>query len=419
MVLPLLSQDARSAARLRRMKTSATALLLVAAALYLASLRFDGTAIGFVRAGSEAAMIGGLADWFAVTALFRHPLGLPIPHTALVPRKKDELATKLGEFVTGHFLTREVVVQQVAEAGIVVKIGEWLAEPANAALVAKEAAYTTGVLLEQLDDAAVVDSVLEFLRRDLARRSSAPVLGRVLERALAGGSQGPLVEVLAGRTHRYLRANVDQLVPEVRGFAERRGWIAWLLATDKRVRKGLLDVADIVEQVEQDARHDLRLWLDGLLADLATELQHDPATAAKIDQLVSRLVEDARAQAVLHDVVTDAMASIRESLSDAKGGLQDRIAVLVKQLGQRAVDDDVFRGRIERVLEGVVGHAVERYGSELTALIRRQVAAWDATAASRNIELAVGRDLQFIRINGTFVGALAGLVIHGVTLAVS
>ncbi|HEV7209780.1 MAG TPA: DUF445 domain-containing protein [Mycobacteriales bacterium] len=414
--MPLV-QDAAAAGRLRSMKRTATALLGVAAALYVVSLNFGGPAIGFLRAGAEAAMVGGLADWFAVTALFRHPLGVPIPHTALVPRKKDELATKLGEFVTGHFLTREVVTEQVAVARIVPKVGGWLAEPVNADRLAREVAYNAGALLDALDDDAVVEYVLELLRRDVARRSYAPVLGRILEQALAGGTQEPLVEIFARRGHGYLRAHREELIPELKQVADKK-WYGWLLATDRRIR-GVLDaLAETLEEVEHDPAHGLRVWLDGLLASLATELQTDPVTAAKIDALATRLLDDPRAQAVLHEVVTDAMVSVRESLTDADGTVQTRISLLIQQVGRRAGTDELFRKRIETVLEAVVGHAVERYGSELTELIRRQVADWDASSASRNIELAVGRDLQFIRINGTFVGALAGLAIHALTVAV-
>ncbi len=412
--MPLV-QDAAAAGRLRGMKRTATALLGVAAALYLLSLALHGTAFGFLRAGSEAAMVGGLADWFAVTALFRHPLGVPIPHTALVPRKKDELATKLGEFVTGHFLTRAVVTEQVALAAIVPKLGAWLAEPANADRVAKEAAFNAGALLDALDDDAVVAYVLELLRRDVARRSYAPVLGRVLDRALAGGTQEPLVEIFARRGHTYLREHREDLIPELKALADKK-WYGWLLATDRRIRGGLDALAETLQEVEHDPQHGLRTWLDGLLSGLAHELQTDARTAVKIDRLAARLLDDPRAQAVLHEVVADAMVSVRESLADAEGTVQTRISLLIQQLGRRAGSDEQFRTRIERVLEGVVGHAVERYGSELTELIRRQVAAWDASSASRNIELAVGRDLQFIRINGTFVGALAGLAIHALSL---
>jgi uncharacterized membrane-anchored protein YjiN (DUF445 family) len=396
------------------MKQSAGALLVLAAGLYVLSLVVDFTGVGYLRAGSEAAMVGGLADWFAVTALFRHPLGIPIPHTALVPRKKDELATKLGEFVTGHFLTRKVVVEQVAQAAIVPKAGVWLAEPANADRVAKEVAYNAAALLDALDDDDVVEYVLELLRRDVARRSYAPVLGRVLEQALAGGTQEPLVEILARRAHVYLRENRERLVPALKEFVENQGWLGWLVATDNRMRKVLDGLAETLEDVELDPHHDVRLWLHGLLTSLAVELQTDPATATKLQELASRLIEDSRP--LLREVVADAMASVRESMSDAEGALQKRISLLIRQVGLRAQTDEVFRLRAEEMLEGLVGHVVERYGSELTELIRRQVAAWDATAASQNIELAVGRDLQFIRINGTLVGALAGLAIHTLTL---
>jgi uncharacterized membrane-anchored protein YjiN (DUF445 family) len=415
--MPLLVQDELSAARLRRMKVTATALLGVAAVLYVVSLSFDGTAIGFLRAGSEAAMVGGLADWFAVTALFRQPLGLPIPHTGLVPRKKDELATKLGEFVTGHFLTREVVVEQLREADVVTRVGRFLGDPEVAERLAREVAFNAGVLLEALDDESVVQAALELLRRDQARRSYAPVLGQVLERAIAGGTQRPLVDVLVSRSLSYLRAHRDELVPQLRTFVEERSWLAALFVTDKRVRHLLDGVADTLQEIDRDPQHPMRGWLDGLLRSFADELQHDRHTAAQLDRLLGQLLEDPQAQAVLREVLTDAIVSVRESLADVDGSLQHRIAALISSLAARAVHDQVFRARVQAVLEALTGHAVENYGDELTALIRTQVARWDATSASRRIELAVGRDLQFIRINGTAVGALAGLTIHAVTLA--
>ncbi|MCU1593185.1 MAG: hypothetical protein JWO12_577 [Frankiales bacterium] len=413
--MPLLVQDELAASRLRRMKLTATALLLLAAALYVTSLSYDSH--GYLRAGSEAAMIGGLADWFAVTALFRRPLGLPIPHTGLVPRKKDDLALKLGEFVTGHFLTRDVVVEQVRQADVVGRVGRFLGEPDVSHRLAKEVAFNTGVLLEALDADAVVESALELLRRDAARRSYAPVLGRVLDRAVQGGTQRPLVDIIVGRALAYLRVHSQELVPQAREFVDDRGWLASLLVSDKRIRGVIDGFADTLEQVERNPQHPARRWLEGLLRSVADELQHNPRTAAKLDVVLRQLIEDPQAQAVLHDVITDAIASIRESLSEEHGDLQQRIAELICSLAARALTDVDFHDRLERAVEAIMGHAVENYGDELTSLIRTQVARWDATSASERIELAVGRDLQFIRINGTAVGALAGLAIHTVTLA--
>jgi len=412
--MPLLVDDAVSAARLGRMKLTATGFLVLAACLYAVAVWQD---LDWLRAGSEAAMVGGLADWFAVTALFKRPMGLPIPHTALVPRKKDELATKLGEFVTGHFLTRELVIEQLRAADVVTRVGTLLADPEVADRLAKELAFNAGVLLEAMDEDLVVEGALELLRRDQARRSYAPVLGRMLERAIAGGTQRPLVDVLLGRSKAYLRANREQLLPQARGFVDDRGWLASLLVSDKRIRGVLDGLAETLEEVERDPGHPFRSWLEGLLRTFADELQHDPHTAAKLDVVVAQLLEDPQAQAVLREMITDALVSVRESLSE--GALQQRIGNLVATLGQRALVDEEFRQRVQKVLEALVGHTVENYGDELTLMIRGQVAKWDGRDASRRIELAVGRDLQFIRINGTAVGALAGLAIHAVTVLAS
>ena len=414
MTTPLLELDDRAAARLRSMKRTATGLLLLAAALFVVSVQLDWP---WLTAASEAAMVGGLADWFAVTALFRRPLRLPIPHTGLVPRKKDELATKLGEFVTGHFLTREVVVEQVRSSGVVPRLGQWVADPDVAERLSREVAFNASAVLGAVDEQAVVASAMELLRRDAARRSYAPVLGRVLDRAIEGGTTKPLVDVVLRRTRVYLRGNREELLPQLRQFVDDRGWLAALLVSDKRLRAAIDDTAALLEEVERNPHHRVRRWLTELLQAFAHELQHDRQTAAKLDVVVAQLLDDPQAQAVVHDVVTDALASVRESLSDADGELQSRIAGLISGLGQRLVDDAEFRLRVSSVLEAVMGHAVENYGDELTRLIQVQVARWDATSASQRIELAVGRDLQFIRINGTAVGALAGLAIHAVSLA--
>ncbi len=396
------------------MKRVAGTCLVVAAALFLLSLTLDGTAAGFLQAGAEAAMVGGIADWFAVTALFRHPLGLRIPHTALVPRKKDELATKLGEFVTGNFLTREVVAEQVVEAGLVPALGGWVADPANSGRLATEVATAAATLLGAVDDESVTAYVLELLRRDQQRRSYAPVLGRLLQRAVESETQRPLVDLLAGRARDYLVAHREELRPVLREFADKQGLLVSLFTTDRRVREALDAAVALLVQVEADRQHPLRSWVDGLLRDYATDLQTNALTAARVDVLARRLLDDQ--QEVLGELVREGLDSVRESLRDPAGALRARIARLLTDLGRRMVDDPDFRARTETTVQGAVGFLVDRYGGELTELIRRQVSRWEADDASRRIELAVGRDLQFIRINGTAVGALAGLAIHTVTV---
>ncbi len=405
-------------AGLSRMKRRATGLLVFAAALFLVTFALpDSTFVGFVRAGAEAGMIGGVADWFAVTALFRHPLGVPIPHTALIPRKKDELATKLGEFVTGNFLTPDAVADQIGEARLVRRVAEHLAEPAGAQAVGRELAVLVAAALDAVDERTVTDYVLELARRDLARRSYTPVLGQFLARAVEGRGQRPLVDVCVSRLLAYVRAHRTELHPQVKRFIEDQGMVGWLAATDKRVDKLItVTIAKLVE-VEADPHHPLRVWFDGLLASLADDLRYNAETARAVDDQLRALVEDPKLQSLLHAVLQDVLSSVRLSLDELDGGLQQRIAQLVSDVGTRVLADEDLERRVEERLLQAVRYAVEHYGDTVVLLIQRTVASWDARDASTRIEAAVGRDLQFIRINGTVVGALAGLLIHAVGVA--
>ena len=400
---------------LRRMKRTATGLLVVAAAVFLATFALpDTTATGYLRAAAEAGMVGGVADWFAVTALFRHPLGLRIPHTALIPRKKDELATKLGEFVTGNFLTPDAVAEQLTETRLVRRVAERLSEPQTATAVGVELAVGVAAALDAVDERVLTDYVLELARRDLARRSYTPLLGQFLARAVEGQGQRPLVDVCVTKARQHLVRNRAVLHPQLKAFIEDQGLLGWIVATDRRVDR-LLDVAvDRLGEVERDPGHPVRRWFDGLLASLADDLRYNADTARRVDARLVALVEDPHLQALLHAFVTDAVASVRTSLGELDGGLQARITALVRGAGERVVADEELERRLDARLQTAVRYAVENYGDTVVGLIQRTVSRWEARDASSRIEAAVGRDLQFIRINGTVVGALAGLLIHAV-----
>ena len=405
-------------AALRRMKRTATGLLVLAALVFLATFALpDSTATGFLRAAAEAAMVGGVADWFAVTALFRHPLGLRIPHTALIPRKKDELATKLGEFVTGNFLTPDAVAAQVVEARLVRRLAERLAEPDAAAVVGRELAAGIAALLDALDERVLTDSVLALVRRDLDRRSYTPVLGQFLARAIEGKGQRPLVDVGVTRLHAYVRKNRDDLHPQLKKFVEDQGVVGWLAATDKRVARLLDVVIAKLAEVEADPDHPLRRWVDGLLESLADDLRYNADTARAVDAQLRALVDDPHLQSLLHALLQDILTSVRLSLDELDGGLQQRIADLVRNAGARVVADADLERRLDARLLQAVRYAVEHYGDTVVSLIQKTVAQWEARDASSRIEAAVGRDLQFIRINGTVVGGLAGVLIHAVSVA--
>ncbi len=400
------------------MKAVALGFLVGAAGVFVASffLGSDAGWVGYVRAGAEAAMVGGLADWFAVTALFRHPLGIRIPHTALVPRQKDALATKLGEFVTGNFLTADAVTEQVAEAQLVRRVAERVVDPHTSALLGREIASAASALLGALDQRNVTDYVLELARRDLARRSYTPVLGRFLARAVELDGQRQLLDVLVVRGRAYLADNRAQVLGIVRQLLDNRSWLAGLVVSDKRIR-GWLDYAETtLRAVESDREHPLRHWVNGLLASFAEDLRDNPETARTLDRELLRLLEDPHLQSVLHEVLVDGLASVRASLDEGHGDLEERITLLVRDLAGRVLADPTVERRIEQTLQEAVGYAVTHYGDAVVTLIQKTVAGWEAKDASRRIELAVGRDLQFIRINGTVVGALAGLAIHTVAV---
>jgi uncharacterized membrane-anchored protein YjiN (DUF445 family) len=414
----MLTEEVKGA-RLRRMKRTATACLVAAAGLYLLGLQLDGTAAGYLTAGAEAAMVGGLADWFAVTALFRRPLGLPLPHTALVPRQKDELALRLGEYVTSEFLTPDAVRAQLARTDVVERLAAYLAVEENALRLARVAAENLEVVLAHIPDEDVAATVENLLRQDLEHRVYAPVLGRLMARAVAGEVQRPLVDLVTGQAHRHLRRHRESLLPAFRDYLDRHHPVLDFLVTDRRLRRLLDSVASTLEQVERDRQHPLRSWLDGLLRTVAGDLQHDERTGVELQRALQELLDDPQALAALHDLVADLLASLRASLREADDELLAKVAGSIARLGRRLLTEEDLRDRVRRTVADVASDLVQRYGDTLTELIHTQVVERDATAMSRRIELEVGRDLQYIRLNGTAVGALAGLAIHAVTLAVT
>jgi uncharacterized membrane-anchored protein YjiN (DUF445 family) len=412
--------DPGDLARLRRMKLAATGFLALAAATYAATFVASAGGhgwLGFLRAGAEAAMVGGLADWFAVTALFRRPLHLPIPHTAIIPEKKDEIAAKLGSFVTSNFLTPELVARHLDEAHVVARVGTWIQVPANADTVGVELSRAAAAALDVLREDTVFDLVLDLARRDIARRSYAPMLGEVLGRVVDLEAQWSLVELAAARASEYIRDNRISLRPQIKEFLEEQHFMVWLLITDNRTDR-LIDAAiRELDGIATDPRHPFRRRLDDLLRTFARDLQGNPATAARVDLAWRRLLEDEQFHAPVRMFVAGAVDSFREALRDRESGLAAWASLLIQDIGERIEHDPEFEAMLEAGLLRAVVHAAREYGDELTVLIRRTVGGWDPTSASRRIEVAVGRDLQFIRINGTVVGALAGLAIHGVTVA--
>jgi len=404
---------------LRRMKLTASGFLGVTAAVFLATFVMpDTTWVGYLRAAAEAGMVGGLADWFAVTALFRHPLGIPVPHTALIPNRKDQLGAQLGDFVTTNFLTSANVVERLRDAHLVPTLAAQLATPDIAQRISRETTVAVAAALQAVNDEDVTTLFLDLARRDAAARSYAPIVGRLLDDITKGGAHKPLLDVVLPYLRTSMVDNREVLKAQLKDFGEKYGFLGWLLSTDRRTGKLLDKAVAFLAEIEADPRHELRGVLDEWLRKVAHDLQHDPSLARRVDAMARQVIEDPATSEWLTTVVGGTLTSLRAQLSDPDGPLTERLSASLVRLAARITEDADLQARLESMLERTVVWAVEQHGAEFTALIRHVIDRWDGAQAARQVELFAGRDLQFIRINGTVVGALAGVAIHAVAVLI-
>jgi uncharacterized membrane-anchored protein YjiN (DUF445 family) len=406
--------DEQRRAGLRRMKLVATGLLLAAAVVYAATMGRDGP-LGFVNAAAEAAMVGALADWFAVTALFRHPLGLPIPHTALIPTRKDALGRSLEEFVATNFLSEDVVRDKLVRAQVSRRVGDWLGDPRHAARVSAEVATLAGGALRVLKDDDVVAVLEQIVVKRVAETPWSPIAGQVLAGVVAEKTHHRLVDLVLNESHRWLRNNRETVVRIITDQAP--DWTPqWL---DERVgRRVYYEVERWVEEVRDDPDHRARRALDDMLTRFAGDLQHDETTRARAEAVKERLLAHPELRRATVAVWSTVRRLLDEALADPDGELRRRVTGGIVELGERLREDAALQSRVDRYVQDGVGYVVRTYAGEVATVISDTVERWDGRDASRRIELHVGRDLQFIRINGTVVGARAGLAIHAVAVLV-
>ncbi|WP_370038602.1 DUF445 domain-containing protein [Nocardioides sp.] len=404
--------DVRRAHALRRMRAVALGLLLLAALVFVLTHDRDGF-WGFVNAGAEASMVGAIADWFAVTALFRHPLGLPIPHTALIPRRKDELGRGLEEFVGENFLSEEVVRERVLGARVSSRVGDWLVEPDNSRRVAEEAAEVIGVALSKVRDEHVRSLVEDALVPRFREEPISPLLGNLLAESMRDDLHHGLVDLALEELHGWLVDNPDT-VTEVIG--ERAPWWAPPSINDRVTSRIHLELVRWVADIRDQPRHRARAALDSMLRQLAEDLQHDAGTMARTEALKERLLDRPQVIATAISLWEALRHALTDSLDDPEGAVRLRMRTELERFARRLVDEPALRERLDGLAADAVVFAVERYGSELTQVITHTIERWDGKEAAERIELHVGRDLQFIRINGTIVGGLVGVLIHTVVV---
>ncbi|MFI6626189.1 DUF445 domain-containing protein [Streptomyces sp. NPDC050528] len=400
----------------RRMKLTALALLLFVAVVYVlakwASHSGAGPWAGYVAAAAEAGMVGAMADWFAVTALFRHPLGLPIPHTAIIPTKKDQLGVSLGEFVGENFLSEEVVRQRLHAVGIGSRLGAWLADPDHADRVTAELSAALRGALTVLRDSDVQAIVGEAITRRADAQEIAPGIGKTLEKIVADGGHKRVVDLIVARAHDWLVLHDEQVMDAVEGGAP--GWTPRFV--DKRIGERVYkELLRFVTEMRDMPSHPARGALDRFLGDFAADLQSDTETRARVERLKGEVLGRGEVQDLIASAWTSVRSMIVSAAEDERSELRLRVRASLMSLGARMAVEPKLQAKVDGWVEGAAVYVVTTYRKEITSLITDTVAGWDAEHTTRKIEANIGRDLQFIRINGTVVGSLVGLLIYTVT----
>ncbi|MEV7549072.1 DUF445 family protein [Amycolatopsis sp. NPDC089917] len=400
---------------LRKMKMVALSFLLGATVIFLLTSWAEAAGwpgwVGYVRAAAEAGMVGALADWFAVTALFRHPLRIKIPHTAIIPNKKDALGSSLGDFVGSNFLSESVVREKLSRVEVSKRLGGWLAQPKNAERVTSELATVVRAAVKVLRDEDVQAIMEQAVVKRIVDKPWGPPLGKILEGVFADGAHHKLVDLMCDRAYEWVRDNHTTMLRVVSDRAP-----SW---SPKFVDEMLADkvygeVLSFVWAVKTDVNHPMRLALDKFLDEFAQDLQTDPEVMARAEQVKAQMLGHDEVQKLIGSAWATAKEMLLNAAEDPSSELRRRVRTGLETLGGRLVSDDQIRSKVDTWVEGAAAYVVTHYSREITTIITDTVERWDAEETSRKIELQVGRDLQFIRINGTVVGALAGLVIYAV-----
>lgn len=417
--LRITADDEIKRERLVRMKRVATGLLVVSAVLFglARALESRHPWLAWVRAFAEAAMVGGIADWFAVTALFRHPLGLPIPHTAIVPARKDRIGKALGNFVQRNFLQREVVADKLAAMRLGERAARWLAEPPNSRRLARHMASGLAGAVNVLRDEDVQQVVDRAVVARLRTLQVAPLLARGFGLLTAGGRHQALLDDALRLAARFVAENEALIRDRIK--QESPWWVPGLV--ENRLHERIVSgVENTLAAVAADPQHPLRSRYDEAVQRFVESLRSSPEVIARAETLKLELLEHPSVGEFSRDVWTDLKGRITryaERLSHAAEGEPEDIERWLTRLGRTMLDDPALTAKVDQWVSELVTYAVEQAREEVAQLIATTVAQWDADATSRKIELQIGRDLQFIRVNGTLVGGLVGVLLHALTLA--
>ncbi|WP_339825497.1 DUF445 domain-containing protein [uncultured Parasphingorhabdus sp.] len=395
------------------MKIIATGMLVVMAIIYFTSKSYEAVhpALGFVRAFAEAAMVGGLADWFAVTALFRHPMGIPIPHTAIIPRNKDRIGDTLANFLKDNFLISRLVAQRMRNVDLAGGIGRFLKSPSGGEGRLKfGASRLLGDAIASLDKDRLGSMFKGAVKKQAVGLDIATPMGQILEAVMAEKRHGPLIDSSIRWAYRTLDTN-EAVIRNI--VTDRANAVMRWTGLDDRVANEVLDgLYKLLADMAADPDHPVRTKTEESLEQLAAELQRDPELREKVNEWKLEMIENPAIASWLDGIWEQGREALLRAARDPDAALAGQFGDTLIQLGNSLQQDKLLNRQINRFGRRAVIGVVASYGDNIVKLVSETIRDWDAQTITDRVENAVGRDLQFIRVNGTLVGGLVGLSLH-------
>jgi len=395
------------------MKVVATGLLVVMAAVFFVTRAFEHQypALSYVKAFAEAAMVGGLADWFAVTALFRHPLGLPIPHTAIIPRNKDRIGEALANFLRENFLIPAVVARRMQQLDVAGAAGRFLQTPASEGTrIRAGASRLIADIFESLDDERLGGIVKGAISARLRKMEVSPLLGHALASAINEDRHVPMLEAGIRWTARALDAN-EPLIREM--VHKKANWVLKLAGLDAKLADAIIDgLRKLTVEMSTDPAHPVRVKIEEALAQLANDLQTRPETRERVESIKEQLLDNQSVSLWIDALWQRGREAIIKAARNPDAVLAGRLGEILKSMGGTLEKDARIRGAINQFARRALVGMAASYGGSIVKLVSETIRGWDAQTVTNRLEAAVGRDLQYIRINGTLVGGLVGLILY-------
>ncbi|MGD8429749.1 MAG: DUF445 domain-containing protein [Ectothiorhodospiraceae bacterium] len=406
-------REALQRRELRRYRGVAVSMLLAMVAVFAATHAVENPSVWLLlaRAAAEAGVVGGLADWFAVTALFRRPLGLPIPHTAIIPRNKERIGEGLGRFVERNFLAPDLIAGKLQELDLARALGEWLCAPGNSDLVSGRLLAVLPGMFRGLNASRLRRLFRRCLRQRLRRFDPQRPAAQGLRMLVGTEQYRELVGRVLISARGVLLRNEDRIYAAV--SAHSRWWVP--SRADRRMAEAVVEGLEEILDGLAHPDHPMRVEFDRSVLETIDRLETSPAFAAEVEAVRDRLLHSPEFTAQLDRIWDELYAALDRGLAEERGALSRALSRGLQAFGRSVQDDPELRGRVNGQIEELAVEFITPYRREIGTFIAEVVGRWDAGTVSDRLELAVGRDLQYIRMNGTLVGALVGAVLFGIT----